>query len=236
MVPGSSRSCIFGSRASRAACAAAWCALVLGGCPATAPRAVVRDVVDDPCAHTSADPRCRPDETHAPVLLSHPLAGCTPGPRGRAVYSTDAGPLAELLPGEQKLVRLPRGDVVIVARVGPEEREQRFDLALMGHEPVLVETGCPAASFAGSGLAPLVLRGPTDGQCPAVRVRAGGLDFELVSGLTWTLLMPLGDHVVRLGGESVVVAVGEGGARLDAPGCGAGANRRGPLTAGGAPR
>lgn len=214
-------------------------ALVLGpglsallvGCPASAPRVgpgpngtdpIALLGPDDPvCEAAKDDPRCRPEATHERVELIHHLAGCVPGPRGKATFLLGDELLAELAPGQKKSVRLPRGDTTLTIRridgTGAEQLEQ-VNLSLGGSGPVPVEVGCPASHFASSGLAPLVLWGPA-GACPPVRVRASGLDFELGSGVSWTLLVPVGDHIVRFGAVSQTVTVSSLGATLSAPSC-----------------
>ena len=200
---------------------------VLAACPATAPRTVPVVVTDgDLCDRAPDDSRCRPESTHERVELRNHLAGCTPGPRGAATFSLDGQVLATLAPGEHKTVRLPRGDVAVGVTVAPGDAEELVHLSLGGSGPVLVEAGCPAGRFAASGLAPLVLVGP-EASCPPARVRASGLDFELGAGLTWTLLVPHGDHVIRFGGAAQTVSVGGDGAQLPAPTCGVQGQRRG---------
>jgi hypothetical protein len=205
------------------------------GCPATTQRVdpdeLGPSLGDAACELTKDDPRCRPESSHERVGLRNHLAGCEPGPRGKASFIIGDEVLAELAPGEQRSVRLSRGDVTVTVRVAPRESVETTALSLGGAGPVAVETGCAAGRFAGSGLAPLVLRGP-EGACPAVRVRASGLDFDLGPGLTWTLLVPHGEHVVRFGGVAQTVSVGAEGALLAAPGCGVqGSTRQAPSMA-----
>lgn len=204
------------------------------GCPASAPRVgtgpdghgpLGSDGALDPddplCEVAKDDPRCRPEATHERVELINHLAGCVPGPRGKASFSLGDEVLAELAPGQKKSVRLPRGDTTVTIRrvdtTGAELTEE-VHLSLAGAGPVPVEVGCPASRFAASGLAPLVLWGPA-ATCPPVRVRASGLDFELGTGVSWTLLVPFGDHVVRFGSVSQTVTVTALGAQLSAPPC-----------------
>lgn len=205
---------------------------LLPGCPASAPRVDPGsdgpDVIgfldpNDPmCDQAKDDVLCRPETTHQRVELINHLAGCEPGPRGKATFSLGDEVLAELAPGQRKSLRLPRGDTTVTIRrvdaSGAEQLEQ-VQLSLAGSGPVPVELGCPASRFAASGLAPLVLWGPA-ATCPPVRVRASGLDFELGSGMSWTLLVPLGDHIVRFGSVSHTVSVSALGATLSAPACG----------------
>lgn len=201
------------------------------GCPASAPRVGSgsddHDVIgfldpNDPmCEQAKDDVLCRPEDSHERVELINHLAGCVPGPRGKATFSRGDEVLAELAPGQKKSVRLPRGDTTVTVRrvdaTGAELTEE-VHLSLAGKGPVPVEVGCPAGRFATSGLAPLVLWGPSS-SCPPVRVRASGLDFELGPGVSWTLLVPLGDHVVRFGSVSQTVTVPALGAQLSAPSC-----------------
>lgn len=197
--------------------------LCLAGCPAASPYLVTGEPGPvfgaAACEHAKDDPRCRPESTHERVELTHHLAGCEPGPRGRATFTLGDEVLAELAPGDHKSVRLPRGDVSVGVKVEPLDTVELHALSLGGAGPVPLEVGCAAANFVTSGLAPLVLRGP-QAPCPSVRVRASGLDFELRPGLTWTLLVPHGEHVVRFDGASQAVAVGVNGAELVVPACG----------------
>lgn len=213
----------------RAARSALVVSAFLMGCPASTPRVVggsgphdLLEPGDAVCEEAKDDPRCRPEATHERVELINHLAGCRPGPRGKATFLLGDEVLAELSPGQKKSVRLPRGDTSLTVKSpNPDgtDHVELVHLSLGGKGPVPVEVGCPAGRFASSGLSPLVLWGPA-ASCPPSRVRASGLDFELGAGLSWTLLVPLGDHVVKFGTTSQTVSVGPLGASLTAPACG----------------
>lgn len=165
------------------------------------------------------DPACAPKVSHAPVHIVHHLAGCGPGLHGPAEVRLGDQPLLFLKPGEDKKVNLPRGDVALtIVRDGVSEAHP---LMLAGEEPLEIELGCDPASFAG-GLQPLLLEGPT-GACGGdqpVRVRAGGLELEIGRDQVQTLLLPVGNHLLRIAGDERIVELGPGGARVEvAPPC-----------------
>lgn len=159
------------------------------------------------------DPACAPTATHEPVAISYHLAACTPGVRGPIAVRLGEQHLLTLYPGEAKTVRLPRGEVALTLDEGG--REDRRELMLEGHGPLVVELGCDPRSFSG-GLEALVLEGPRQGQtCETpIAVRAGGLDLTIDRDEVRTLFVPRGHHVLRVAGRERALEVGAGGARL----------------------
>jgi len=214
-------------------------AVLLGGCPATAPRVrtdggssgTIGPLLDDGllCAGPDADPRCAPEGTHEAVELRHHLAGCEAGLRGPVTFWYLGEALATLAPGESKTFRLPRGDIEIAitdVETPPTGTQDVRSFGLFGSGPVKVEVGCAPTVFRDAGLMPLVVRGPRASpepdspSCPAARIRAGGLDFQVGPSQVRTLFLPVGDHIIRIDGQSQTVRIGAEGASVSAPGCG----------------
>ncbi len=211
-----------------------------GGCPATSPHTrtdgtgssgTTGPLHDDGllCAGPDADPRCAPEGTHEAVELRHHLAGCEAGLRGPVTFWYMGEALATLAPGESKTFRLPRGDIEIAITTGsatpPTDAPDVRSFGLFGSGPVKVEVGCAPTAFLDAGLMPLVVRGPRASpgpngtSCPAARIRAGGLDFQVGPSQVRTLFLPVGEHIVRIDGQSQTVRVGAEGASVSAPGC-----------------
>lgn len=216
-------------------------ATLLGGCPATTPQLrtdgshhsdPAGPLLDDGllCAGPDKDPRCAPEGTHEAVELRHHLAGCEAGLRGPVTFWFAGEALATLAPGESKTFRLPRGDVEIAITTGvettPAGTEDVRSFGLYGSGPLKVEVGCAPTAFRDAGLKPLVVRGPRESpgsphaSCPAARIRAGGLDFEVGPAQVRTLFLPVGEHIVRIDGQSQTVRIGPEGASVSVPGCG----------------
>jgi hypothetical protein len=160
------------------------------------------------------DPACAPARTHEPVEIEHHLAACAPGLHGPAEIRLGDQLLVRLRPGESKAMNLPRGDTTLtIVRDGASET-RTFMLA--GPGPLLIELGCDPRSFTG-GLQPLLIEGPHDacgGGDEPVRVRAGGLNLEIGRDQVQTLLLPRGDHVVKIAGDERTVEIRDGGARV----------------------
>jgi hypothetical protein len=188
-----------------------------------------RDVVAETCGGD-----CPVEDAHRRVTLRNSAFGCAAGRRGAASFLLENQVIATLAPGASKVVLMPHGVAEFVVEDAGGRASKVVEVGDRG--PLEVVAGCLLSRFDGMSLRPLAVVVPVASGCQGVKVRAGGLEFQLDEGEVQTLFVPAGQHVIRAGGQAQTVTVGPAGAIVEVPLCtkgGARVTRRGG--AGGGP-